>query len=136
MVVFFRNVILPNTMEFVMKHASAPREGNKDGEERASETRRAERPSRLESSSFSFSGEDQPILRKVFRKLCNLSNTLEEIEGWIDDRGKRESLLVVPRQSRQIVLTPENLGFYIAKETQVIVESWEKRFGGDLNAPF
>ena len=119
-----------------MKHSSAPREGNKDGDERASETRRAERPPRRESSSFSFSGEDQPILRKVFRKLCNLSDTLEEIEGWIDDRGKRESLLVVPMQSGQIVLTPENLELYIAKETQVIVESRETRFGGDLNAPF
>ncbi len=119
-----------------MKHSSAPREGGKDGGERASETRGAEPPPRQESSSSSFSSEDRPILRKVFRKLCKLSHTLEEIEGWIDDRGKRESHLVVPMKMGQIVLTPENLEDYIANERRASVESRGIRNGGDLKSSF
>ena len=75
----------------------------------------------------SFSGEDRPIVQRVLRKLSDLSDTLEEIEGWIDTRAESESHLILPNDAHrsQILLTPENLDFFVAAERQAIVEHRE-----------
>lgn len=75
----------------------------------------------------SFSGDERPIVQRVFKKLCNLSDTLEEIEGWIDSQDASESHLLLPSSARghQIVITPENLDLFVAAERQAIVTSRE-----------
>ena len=75
----------------------------------------------------SFSGDERPIVQRVFKKLCNLSDTLEEIEGWIDSQDASEARLLLPSSAKghQIVITPENLDLFVAAERQAIVESRE-----------
>ena len=75
----------------------------------------------------SFSREERPIVQRVFKKFCNLRDTLEEIEGWIDARRESESPILLPGAAagNRIVLTPENLECFVAVERQAIVESRE-----------
>ena len=75
----------------------------------------------------SFSGAERPIVQRVFKKFCNLRDTLEEIEGWIDARRESASPILLPgtANDKQIVLTPENLDLFVAVERQAIVESRE-----------
>ncbi len=72
-----------------------------------------------------FSGEERPIVQRVLRKLSDLSDTLEEIEGWIDARAETTSHVLLPnRASRsRILLTPQNLHLFVEAERQSIVES-------------
>ena len=72
----------------------------------------------------SFSGEERPIVQRVFKKFCNLRDTLEEIESWIDARRESQSPILLPA-GNQLVLTPENLDEFVAVERQAIVESRE-----------
>lgn len=114
-----------------MNDAPLPEAGDKDsgvGEainSSETESQVSEREARVEEApDTSFSGEEQPIVRRVFKKLCNLSDTLEEIEGWIDARSESELRLLLPSSVKesQIVLTPENLDVFVAAERQAIVE--------------
>ena len=75
----------------------------------------------------SFSGEERPIVQRVFKKFCNLRDTLEEIESWIDARRESKSRILLPGAAtgNHIVLTPENLEVFVAAERRAIVESRE-----------
>ncbi len=77
----------------------------------------------------SFSREERPIVQRVFKKFCNLRDTLEEIEGWIDARRESESPILLPGAAagNRIVLTPENLECFVAVERRAIVESRDAR---------
>ena len=120
-----------------MNHNSAPQGGERHGEKLPFATSRSEKTPHQEGSTSSFDGAEKPVLRKVFRKLCNLRDTLEEIESWIDQRAKKESLLFLPSSLRSgnIVLTPENLEFYIDAERQAIVESRDAGFSREFGTP-
>ncbi len=72
----------------------------------------------------SFSREERPIVQRVFKKFCNLRDTLEEIESWIDARRESKSHILLPA-GNQLVLTPENLECFVADERRAIVESRE-----------
>ncbi len=73
----------------------------------------------------SFSRAERPVVQRVFKKFCNLSDTLEEIEGWIDSQTESESHLLLPNPAtgHQIVITPENLDLFVAADRQAIVAS-------------
>ncbi len=79
--------------------------------------------------ALSFSREERPIVQRVFKKFCNLRDTLEEIEGWIDARRESKSRILLPGAAtgNHIVLTPENLDLFVAVERQAIVESRNAR---------